>query len=242
MDVFPAIDLRGGKCVRLFQGDYAKEQVFSDDPVGVAQRWEREGATFLHVVDLDGAASGNPANLNAIQRIAKETSLWIEVGGGIRTLETAQRILALGVKRVFLGTVAVENPAVVQQMLDAFGHGMVGVAVDARDGKVAVKGWKEQSSVDASALMDSMYKMGVRVFDYTDIARDGTITEPNFAALAEVVARVRGDVIAAGGVSKTEHVTRLADIGVAGCIIGRALYTGDVKLAEALAASRLRGG
>ncbi|MSP79123.1 MAG: 1-(5-phosphoribosyl)-5-[(5-phosphoribosylamino)methylideneamino]imidazole-4-carboxamide isomerase [Dehalococcoidia bacterium] len=238
MDVIPAIDLHGGLCVRLYQGDYTKEQVFSNDPVAMAHRWQQEGATLLHVVDLDGAATGNPANLSAIERIAKETSLHVEVGGGIRTVEIARRILSLGIQRVFLGTVAVEQPEIVAQMLHAFGAERVGVGIDARNGKVAVKGWKEQSSVDALTLLESMSKIGVRVFDYTDISRDGAGTEPNFDALAEAVAHVRGDIIAAGGVTSVEHVRRLKAVGVAGCIIGRALYTGDIKLPEALAAAR----
>ena len=238
MDVFPAIDLRGGRCVRLFQGDYTKERVFSDDPVGVAQRWQREGAQHLHVVDLDGAGSGNPANLQTIQRIASETSLHVQVGGGIRTIQTAEKVLSLGVERVIIGTVAVEDPDLVARMLKAIGTDHLVVGVDARAGKVAVKGWKEQLSVDALGLMNSMATLGVQRFIYTDIARDGTLTEPNFEALAEAVARVRADIVASGGVSRKEHVARLAAIGVAGCIIGTALYTGDVKLPDALAAAR----
>ena len=238
MDVFPAIDLRGGKCVRLYQGDYSKEQVFSDDPVATAQRWEREGAHFLHVVDLDGAASGNPANLEAIQRITKETDLWVEVGGGIRSLETAQRVLGFGAKRIVLGTVAVENPTLAGRILKTLGPEHVAVGVDAREGKVAVKGWKETSAVDALTLMSDMTKQGARTFIYTDIGRDGTMTEPNFDALHEAARRFPKGIIASGGVSKTEHVSRLAGLGVSGCIIGRAIYTGDIKLPEALAAAQ----
>ena len=238
VEVIPAIDLRGGKCVRLYQGDYAREQVFSDDPVAVALRWRQEGAPRLHIVDLDGAASGHPANLDAIHRIAAAVGVPVQVGGGVRSLETAQRLLDAGVGRVVLGTVAVEQPDLVRQAIHALGAERVAVGVDARDGRVAVRGWKEQSSVDALDLIARMDALGVRCFIYTDIARDGTLTEPNVDAIAQVVARAKGDVIASGGVSRIEHVARLAGVGAAGCIIGKALYTGDISLPEALAAVR----
>lgn len=240
MEVIPAIDLRGGKCVRLYQGDYAREQVFSDDPVATALRWQREGAPRLHVVDLDGAASGHPANLDAIHRIAAAVSVPVQVGGGVRSLETARRLLDAGVGRVVLGTVAVEQPDVVRQAIHALGAERVAVGVDARDGRIAVRGWKEQSSLDVLDLVARMESLGVRCFIHTDIARDGTLTEPNVDAIAQVVARAKGDVIASGGVSRIEHVVRLAGVGAAGCIIGKALYTGDLGLAEALAAASNR--
>lgn len=238
MEVIPAIDLRGGKCVRLYQGDYAREQVFSDDPVATALRWQAEGAPRLHVVDLDGAASGTPANLDAIRRIAAAVAVPVQVGGGVRSTETAGRLLDAGVGRVVFGTVAVEQPEVVEEAMQELGAARVIVGVDAREGKVAVRGWKEQSPMDALELIARMEALGVRCFIYTDIARDGTLTEPNYDAVAKVVARTKAQVIASGGVSRVEHVVGLAGLGVVGCIIGRALYTGDVSLAEALAAIR----
>ncbi|MSQ11168.1 MAG: 1-(5-phosphoribosyl)-5-[(5-phosphoribosylamino)methylideneamino]imidazole-4-carboxamide isomerase [Dehalococcoidia bacterium] len=236
MEVIPAIDLRGGKCVRLYQGDYAREQVFSDDPVSVAMRWQQEGAPRLHVVDLDGAAEGSPGNLAVIGRIAKSAAIPVQVGGGIRTLATARRLLKLGVDRVVLGTVAVEKPALVRQAVERLGADRIVVALDARDGKVAIKGWREQSSVDALDLLRQMQAAGVRVFIYTDIARDGTMTEPNFTAIARMARQAPGQVIASGGISREEHLVRLARLGVAGAIVGKALYTGGIMLPSALAA------
>jgi phosphoribosylformimino-5-aminoimidazole carboxamide ribotide isomerase len=236
MEIIPAIDLRDGKCVRLFQGDYAREQVFSDAPVAVALRWQAEGAPRLHLVDLDGARAGNPANLDAIRSIAAALRIPVQVGGGIRTLDTAQALLGMGVRRVVFGTVAVEQPEVVGQAVERFGAGAVAVGVDARDGKVAIKGWLEQSEVDALDLIGRMQALGVMHFIYTDIARDGTMTEPNFAALRQVAAKTGGHVIASGGVSRQEHLVRLARMGIEGAIVGRALYTGDIRLPEALAA------
>jgi len=237
LEIIPAIDLRGGKCVRLYQGDYARQQVFSDNPVATALRWQEEGAPRLHVVDLDGAASGDPANLDAIHRIVAAVNVPVQVGGGVRSVKMAATLLDAGVGRVVFGTLAVEQPEVVRDAVQELGAARVIVGVDARDGKVAVRGWKEQSSVDALDLLTRMESLGARAFIYTDIARDGTLTEPNYQAVGQVVARTGAEVIASGGVSRVEHIARLAELGVAGCIIGRALYTGDLNLADALAAS-----
>ena len=237
MEVIPAVDLRGGKCVRLYQGDYVKETVFSDDPVAMALRWQGEGAGWLHVVDLDGAASGEPVNLATVERIAATVSIPLQVGGGIRTLEALESVLGMGVQRVILGTVAIEEPALVEEACRRFGEGVV-VSIDARDGLVAVRGWREGSTVQAAALSRQMEGLGVRRLVYTDISRDGTLTGPNFDALEALISQTKVPVIAAGGISSIEHLRRLVGLGVEGAIIGRALYTGDIDLREALNALR----
>ena len=234
MEVIPAIDLRGGRCVRLYQGDYAREEVFGEDPVAVALRWQSEGASLLHVVDLDGAASGAPVNLDAIRAIASNTEISVEVSGGIRDMEKAVLMADAGADRLVLGTSAVEDPDMVTQMLDRFGVDSVVVSVDAKDGWAALRGWKQQSQMRALELMERMVALGVGRLEYTDISRDGTLTEPNFEAVAEAVNRVTVPLIAAGGIATSRHLERLAALGVEGAIVGTALCTGAVSLPEAL--------
>jgi phosphoribosylformimino-5-aminoimidazole carboxamide ribotide isomerase len=235
MEVIPSIDLKGGRCVRLYQGDYAKETVFSNDPVGTAQRWESLGAPRLHLVDLDGAASGEPCHLSLVARIAATLRIPVQVGGGIRQMEMIEQYVKAGIKRVVLGTAAVENPKLVKEACLAFGDAIV-LGDDARDGFVAVRGWQDKTSVSAADLIQQMEALGARRFIYTDIARDGTLTEPNFQALAELMAKTRSPIIASGGVTSIDHLRRLSQLGVEGAIIGRALYTGDIRLDKALAA------
>jgi len=233
MEIIPAIDLRNGKCVRLYQGDYERETVFSGDPASMALRWESEGAGRLHIVDLDGAAAGGPRNLDAIEKIVAAATIQVQVGGGIRSVETIERLFGLGVERAILGTAAVEDTDFVECACRRFGERIV-VGVDARDGKVATRGWLEQSSASAGDLAARMVALGARRFIYTDIGRDGTLSGPNFEAVAEFVAGVSAPVIAAGGIGSVEDLVRLAGLGVEGAIVGRAIYTGDVKLREAL--------
>ncbi len=233
MEIIPAIDLRNGKCVRLYQGDYEKETVFSDDPVSVALRWQSEGAKRLHLVDLDGAARGELCNLDAIEKIATAVEIPVQVGGGVRSLETVEQLLGLGVGRAILGTVAVEDPGLAEEACQRFGEQII-IGIDARDGRVATRGWLQQSKVTAGELAARMVGLGARRFIYTDISRDGTLTSPNFEAVAEFLSQVSVPVIAAGGISSVEHLTRLAALGAEGAIVGRAIYTGDVKLAEAV--------
>jgi phosphoribosylformimino-5-aminoimidazole carboxamide ribotide isomerase len=235
MEVIPSIDLKGGRCVRLYQGDYAKETVFSNDPVGTAQRWESLGASRLHVVDLDGAASGEPRHLTVVAKIAATLRIPVQVGGGIRRMEMIDQYMKAGIKRVVLGTAAVENTELVKEACLAFGDAIV-LGVDARDGFVAVRGWQDKTSALAADLIQQMEALGARRFIYTDIARDGTLTEPNFQAIAELMAKARSPIIASGGVTSIDHLRRLSQLGVEGAIIGRALYTGDIRLDEALAA------
>ena len=234
MEVIPAIDLREGRCVRLYQGDYAQEEIFGVDPVAIALRWQSEGAKLLHVVDLDGAASGSPKNVDAIRAIASSVDITLEVGGGIRDMEKAVLLSDAGADRLVLGTSAVEDPDLVTQMLERFGVDSVVVSVDAKDGWAALRGWKQSSQIKALDLMDGMVALGVRRFEYTDISRDGTMTEPNFEAVAEAVNYVSVPIIAAGGIANARHLERLAELGVEGAIVGKALYTGAVILPEVL--------
>jgi phosphoribosylformimino-5-aminoimidazole carboxamide ribotide isomerase len=237
MDIIPAIDLRDGKCVRLYQGDYGKETVFSDDPVSVALRWQSEGARRLHIVDLDGAVQGKLVNLETIEDILAVIDIPIQVGGGIRTMETVEQLFAASVDRAILGTVAVEKPDLVKEACQRFSDRII-ISIDAKDRMVATRGWLQESTVTASELAGKMIELGVRRFIYTDISRDGTLTSPNFEAIADFLSQVRAPIIAAGGISSVHHLTRLAEMGIEGAIIGKAIYTGDVKLNEAFKAIR----
>ena len=235
MEIIPAIDLRGGRCVRLYQGDYAKETVYSDDPLEVALRWQECGAPRIHVVDLDGAASGVLVNLGLLRRIAGSVSVPLQVAGGIRDIASMEGLLDMGAQRVVLGTSAVENPTMVEQACRQFGTDAVAVGVDARDGVVAIRGWRESSSFTAHELIHRMAALGVRHYIYTDISRDGTLTEPNFQAIQEIMKDCEAALVASGGISSIEHLHRLASLGVEGAIVGMALYTGAIDLREAIA-------
>ncbi|MFC1910307.1 1-(5-phosphoribosyl)-5-[(5-phosphoribosylamino)methylideneamino]imidazole-4-carboxamide isomerase [Chloroflexota bacterium] len=233
MDVIPAIDLRGGKCVRLYQGDYNQETTFSDDAVSVALNWQDQGAPRIHIVDLDGAAAGEPVNMGIIKDIANSVLIPTELGGGIRDLETIERVLKAGVERVILGTAAVENPELVKMACHKYGQ-LVVIGIDARDGFVATRGWLKEERIEAKEFAKFAVKMGARRIIYTDISRDGTLTEPNFSAISEMLDTVRIPVIAAGGISTITHLSILNKLGVAGAIVGKALYTGDISLKRAL--------
>jgi phosphoribosylformimino-5-aminoimidazole carboxamide ribotide isomerase len=238
MEVIPAIDLLGGKCVRLYQGDYDQSQVFGDDPVAVARQWEDQGATRLHLVDLDGAKSGEPVNLPVIAKIADALKIPVQVGGGLRDRARFAELLSLGVQRGILGTVAVEKPELVGELCGEF-PGQVVVGIDARNGKVATKGWLETSEVEATELAQRMAKLGVAAIIYTDIHRDGTMQGPNMEALRELAESIEIPVIASGGVSSVQdlvNLIKLEAIGVTGAIVGRAIYTGDVDLKQAIRA------
>jgi len=236
MDIIPAIDLKGGKCVRLYQGDYSKETVFSVDPVATALRWQEQGAGRLHLVDLDGAAAGEVRNTKAIEDIVKNTSLEVELGGGIRRVDVVEQLIKLGVKRVILGTVAVEQIELTKRIIKRFGEAIV-VGIDARDSYVTTHGWMKISTMTVLDLSQAMAAIGARRIIYTDVKRDGTLTEPNYEATAELVSKLKIPVVASGGISSIEHIRKLAALGVEGVIIGKALYTGDIDLKEALAVS-----
>lgn len=242
MQIIPAVDIRGGRCVRLDQGDYARETVFADDPVEVAQRWEEMGATRIHVVDLDGAKDGVPRNEAVIWRVIESVSVPVQVGGGSRTLDTIDSYVKAGADRVAIGTAAIKDQTMLVNALALFGE-RIFVGVDARDGMVATEGWTETSEVRALDLIAQLSGLGVRRIFYTDISRDGMLGGPNFPAIQEVVEHAAGlpspmAVIASGGVSGVEHIERLKLIGVEGAIVGKALYTGALDLGEALAAAR----
>lgn len=238
MDVIPAIDLLEGRCVRLFQGDYNQSQVFNDNPVEVARQWEAEGATRLHLVDLDGAKAGKPENWQAIEAIARAVDLPIQVGGGLRDADRVSALFDLGVQYAILGTAAVENPELVSQLSKEF-PGQIIVGIDARDGKVATRGWLKTSEVMAVDLARQMSDRGAAAIVYTDIKRDGTLKGPNLTALRELASAIDTPVIASGGVSSISDLLSLLGLvpaGVSGVIIGKALYTGDVSLKQAIRA------
>lgn len=238
MEVIPAIDLLEGRCVRLYQGDYDRSQVFSENPVDVAKQWVEEGATRLHLVDLDGAKAGKLVNLKAIEAITQAVSVPIEVGGGLRTRDSVQQLFNLGVQWAILGTVAVEQPQLVQQLCKEFPQQII-IGIDARNGKVATRGWLETSEVLATQLAVQMQELGAAAVIYTDIHRDGTLAGPNLDALRELVAAINIPVIASGGVSSLTDLLSLLALepqGVTGVIIGRALYTGDISVSEAVRA------
>lgn len=241
MEVIPAIDLKSGSCVRLYQGDYSRETVYSDDPLAVALAWQEQGAPRLHLVDLDGAVHGEPANLEIITAIVARLAIPVQVGGGIRNEDTAATVLGAGADRVVIGTAAVQEPSLVRSLCQRYGGERVVVAVDARDGRVAIKGWTEGTSVSSLELAQQMAGLGVLRLLYTDIARDGTLTEPNFAANTKLVQDTGLAILASGGIASLEHIRRLAATGVEGVILGRSLYTGDVKLEEAIALAHDQG-
>lgn len=235
---YPAIDLLEGRCVRLYQGDYQQSQVFNDNPVAVARQWVEQGATRLHVVDLDGAKAGKPVNLSAIKAIVRAVSIPVQVGGGLRDRSSVAALLNLGVNRTILGTVAVENPQLVQELAQEFPDQIV-VGIDARDGKVATRGWLETSQVEAKDLAQKMADLGAAAIIYTDIHRDGTLSGPNLPALRELAKAVNIPIIASGGVSSLTDLLSLLALepsGVTGVIVGKALYTGEVDLSEAIRA------
>lgn len=238
MDVIPAIDLLEGRCVRLYQGDYEQSEVFNDDPVAVARQWVDQGATRLHLVDLDGAKAGKPENWRAIAAIARAIDIPIEVGGGLRDSARVAALFELGARYAILGTAAVENPELVGELNRRY-PGQIIVGIDARDGKVATRGWLETSTVDAIGLAQQMADLGAAAIIYTDIKRDGTLQGPNIEALRQAAEAVNIPVIASGGVSSVRDLLKLLSLepqGVSGVIIGRALYTGDISLKEALRA------
>jgi phosphoribosylformimino-5-aminoimidazole carboxamide ribotide isomerase len=238
MEVIPAIDLLGGKCVRLYQGDYDRSEVFNENPIEVARSWAEQGATRLHVVDLDGAKEGRSINLGAIEAIVRAISIPVQVGGGLRDRDSISQLLNLGVDRAIVGTVAVEQPELVKQLAREF-PGKIVVGIDARNGKVATRGWLETSEVAATELAQQMAKLGAAAIIYTDIHRDGTLKGPNLDALRELATAIEIPVIASGGVSSLTDLLNLLAIeplGVTGAIVGRAIYTGDVNLAEAVKA------
>jgi phosphoribosylformimino-5-aminoimidazole carboxamide ribotide isomerase len=237
MQIWPAIDLRGGKCVRLKQGDYGRETIYGDDPAEMARRWVEQGAECLHLVDLDGARDGSNANLAAVQAILKAVKVPCQLGGGVREREIIDRLLGLGLARLVVGTKALKQPDWFREMCRAF-PGKLALGIDARDGRVATDGWLETSDVSATGFAKSFENEPVAAIIYTDISRDGMLSGPNLAAMAEMNGAVKIPVIASGGVANDRDVAALAKIGMPGCIIGRALYEETLTLPAALAAAK----
>ena len=234
MEVIPAIDIRGGKCVRLYQGDYDRETVFSDSPARIAAHWASEGASRIHIVDLDGAKAGAPVHAELVAGIAESVVVSIQFGGGIKTIEAARLMASSGVGRIVIGTAAVEDASLVEQASRELGAESVVVSVDAVGGYVAVRGWTESSELPATELVERIEGMGVQRFVYTDITRDGTLTEPNFEAIEQMAGQTDMKMLVAGGVSSVDHLQSLARIGVEAAIIGTAVYTGDIDLRDAI--------
>lgn len=233
MQVIPAIDLRGGLCVRLRQGDYDRETVFGDDPAAMAARWESEGATLIHLVDLDGAKSGRPVNVESVKKIVSRVGVPCQLGGGVRDQATISAWLDAGLERVIIGTQALRDPAWFREMSQTYPNRLI-LGLDASEGKVATQGWLEVSSVDATTLANQFDDLPLAGIIYTDIARDGMLDGPNLDAIEALARRVRTPVIASGGVGALGDLERLAALPVAGCIVGRALYDSRFSLAEAI--------
>ncbi len=233
MQILPAIDIKDGQAVRLFKGDFNQKTVVNPDVIGQANIFAKAGINFIHVVDLDGALDGRATNRDLIAKLKKESGLGVEVGGGIRTLEQIEDYLAVGIDRVIIGSMAVKNPDFVKAALDKFGSDKIVVGIDAKNGFVATEGWLETSNVDYISLAKAMEKMGVTLFVYTDVDRDGTLTGPNFEHYERLVAELTtANVIASGGIAKQEDLVKLQEIGVAGTIVGKAYYNGNISLEE----------
>lgn len=240
MIIFPAIDIRDGKCVRLFKGDFKQETVFSDKPEEMAEKWQAEGAEFLHLVDLDGALAGKSQNLATVKKIIAAVNIPVELGGGIRTMENIDEVLALGVKRVILGSVAVKNPELVKEACAKYGERIV-VGIDAKDGIVAVDGWGVSGNVDVITLAKEMAKAGVKTIIYTDISRDGTLAGVNVEATAKLARESGINIVASGGVKSTADIKALLPYekdGIEGVIVGKSIYMKTLDLAEAIEIGR----
>lgn len=236
MKLFPAIDLINGKAVRLFQGDYSRQQTFGDDPAAFARGFEESGARYIHLVDLDGAKEGGPRNFDTVQGILAQTNLFAELGGGIRDEKTVARCFEAGIGRVILGTAALREPAFTRAMVAKYGEA-IAVGVDARGGKVAIEGWLQTSDVDSLSFCKEMRDIGVKYIIYTDISKDGAGAGTNLAAY-ETLSAIDGlHITASGGVSTLEDIRALREMGLYAAILGRALYTGALELAQAIGAA-----
>lgn len=233
MIIFPAIDIRGGKCVRLEQGMADRETVYGEDPVERAKLWESNGAEFLHVVDLDGAFQGVRQNRDVIKRLVDSVSIPVELGGGIRTLKDIEDVIKLGISRVILGTSVVEEDGFLEKALNKYGE-KIAVSIDAKDGYVALNGWTKISDIKANYYAKVLENLGLKTIIYTDISKDGMLKGPNFDELRTLKDIVDMDIIASGGISSIDDINRLKDLEVYGAIIGKALYTGNIKLEEIL--------
>lgn len=234
MQLYPAIDIKDGKCVRLTQGLFDNVTIYSDTPADMARQWVGQGATFLHLVDLDGALAGKSVNETVIRAIAQTVSVPIQIGGGIRSAEAIQAMLDAGVTRVIIGTKAVQHPAFIKEIVERFGAERIVIGVDAKDGMVAIEGWEKVSSLSALDLCNQMKAYGVRHIVYTDISKDGMLTGPNVAYTQKLTEETGMDIIASGGVSCMSDLEELDKRGIHGAIIGKALYEKRISLQEAV--------
>jgi phosphoribosylformimino-5-aminoimidazole carboxamide ribotide isomerase len=235
MRIYPAIDIKDGKCVRLFKGQFSDVTVYGDSPAEMAKKWENLGGEYIHVVDLDGALKGHGVNATKIKEICDSVSVPVQTGGGIRTMEDIEAKFACGIDRVIIGTKAVSDSEFVKRAVDKYGRRIV-IGIDAKDGMVAVEGWEKTSDFTAVEFAKKMVSIGVGTIVYTDIATDGTLAGPNVAAMAEMAKAVDADIIASGGVGSLDHIKSLTTTGVEGVIVGKALYTEKVNLTEAIKA------
>lgn len=233
MIILPAIDLYGGKAVRLFKGDYNQMTVYSETPVSVACDFEKSGAKWVHLVDLEGAKDGTTPNIETVTAIAKNTPLLCEIGGGIRSMDTVERYFSAGVSRVILGTAAVTDEAFLREAVAKYGE-KIAVGADIKDGKIAIKGWLEKSDIDALEFCEKMQKIGVNTIICTDISKDGAMKGANHALYRDLSEKFDMQLVASGGVSSIEDVKRLSELGIYGAIIGKAYYTGAIDLFEAI--------
>ena len=237
MKIFPAIDLKNGKCVRLYQGEFTLSEVVGEDPLQTALNFAAQGAEYLHMVDLDGALSGTMKNLNSVNRIIKDLKIPIQLGGGIRSLDSIEMLLQKGLNRVILGTAALNNPSLVKEAVKKFGD-KIAIGIDARDGYVAVEGWQTSSKIEYIDFAKQMESIGVENIIFTDISRDGTLTGPNFEATGKINDKVTCNIIASGGMKCIEDIKKLKNMNIYGAIIGKALYSGNISLAEAIFTGR----
>ena len=228
MNIYPAIDIRNGRCVRLIQGDYSKETVFSSKPMEVAKEWESKGADWIHIVDLDGAKTGAPENSDIIRQIRKATKAKLQVGGGIRDLDIVEAYLNDGINRIIFGSAAVEDISLIKKSIDIFGTEKIAVGIDVKNGYVATHGWIKTSKTSVDELLEQLYCIGVKTIIYTDISKDGMMSGPNFVGLEKILKKGRFSVIASGGISSLDDIKKLKsyeDKGLDGAIIGKALYS-----------------
>lgn len=237
MNIFPAIDLYDKKAVRLYKGDYAQMTVYSENPVGVAKTFEEQGAKYIHVVDLEGAKIGEPAHLDIVKSIAETTKLFIEIGGGIRSMETVEKYLSVGANRIILGTAAVTDEDFLKKALEKYGD-KIAVGADIADGKIAIKGWIEKSEYTTDAFFEKMQSLGVKTIICTDISKDGAMKGTNRALYKELSEKYAVDIVASGGVSTIDDIKALSEMGVYGAIIGKAYYIGAIDLKEAIGVAK----
>ena len=237
MLIFPAIDLYGGKAVRLYKGDYKQMTIYNDNPLEVARDFEAKGAEWVHLVDLEGAKEGTTPNIGVVESIAKNTALFCEIGGGIRNMETVRKYFAAGVERVILGTAAVTNEAFLRAAVEKYGE-RIAVGVDIKDGMVAIKGWVEKSETEAFEFCERIQEIGVKTIICTDISKDGAMRGANHALYKELSDKFDMQIVASGGVSSMEDVEKLTSLDIYGAIIGKAYYTGAIDLREAIEASK----